>query len=127
MISMLRRIPLWCWVVLAFAIYASVQEYRIRALHGRLDAAKLEELAKDRAGVKADLKALDAQRAALDSSIAGAKAEVTGLRRELGTLRSDYARLEVERQRLVKSGTVNEIVKLGQELGYHPIPGAKPK
>jgi hypothetical protein len=126
-LSLLRRVPWWGWVALAAMLYVGIQEYRIRALHGRLDAAKLEDLAKERATVKADVEALHGQRQALDASIDQAKAEMTGLRRELGTLRSDFARQEVERQRLVKSGTVDEIVQLGKSMGLHPMPARRPQ
>lgn len=124
--GLMRRVPLWAWVVLAVAIYAGVQEYRIRALHGRLDAAQLEDLAKAGAGAKADLKAMEGQRAALGASIAGAKAEVTGLRRELGTLRAAFATQEVERQRLVTSGTIAEVLTLCTSLGYHCVATKRP-
>lgn len=125
--SLLRRIPWWLWVALAVVGYAGVQEVRIRALHTRLDDAKLGDVAKDRAKVTGDLQALDGQRKALDASIAGAQAEVSGLRRQLTALHSTFAQQEVERTRLMETGTVDDVVAVGRALGYHPVGGTRPR
>lgn len=133
-IALLRRVPWWGWAALVLLLYIGVQEYRIRAadrraaaIERRIEDAKLEDLAKERAESAEVLKGLFRERAELRGAITSARASAAKVDAQVKALDAATARVEAAGRQLVESGTVDDVVRAGRALGVAPVPMRRPR
>lgn len=122
----LGRLPLWVWLFLALAIYAGYLHRQVeqarRAAFGATEAAAIAAEAK----IAERLKAYDAQGRAVEAKLAELGRQGAAAAARTRQVEADLAGARAAGERLETTGTVDEVVRFGRSLGYHPLPARRP-
>lgn len=115
-----RTVTLIVLALLALTAMQIAHRWETAALREQLDGAQLGAIRGEQHGVREALRGYAAEQEKLQATIARDRAALTGALDQVRAARADVARTREAGERLVKSGTLDEVVKAGQKLGYHP-------
>lgn len=122
----LRRLPLWVWPLLALALYAGYLHREVaRAHRAATDATEKAAVAAE-AKVNERLKAFEDQRRALEGKLVEIGRQGAAAAARTRQVEADLASARATGQALEATGTVDEVVRFGRALGYHPLPARRP-
>ena len=128
MLTLMRRVPWWCYGLLVVLLYAAVMEYRVNAaerrataIEQRIEAAKLDEIGKEREALAKVKAGYEADRVRLRAEADRYKAAGEAIAKRLVRVDEVIAKGRAEGRALVESGTVDQVVEAGARLGYHPV------
>ena len=130
-LAVLRRIPVWAWLILAILVAAgvshAVQERRIAELRREVDTGREEMAQAASAAVEATLAVLDSRAKSIESRLQGLDARGRETDQWLAASRAQTAQTREAFTKLAETGTAAEIVERARLLGYTAIPAPRPR
>lgn len=132
--TFLRAIPGWCWLVLLVAGGFLVQEWRIQsalsAAHAAREAqfnAAIQAIEGQRQEQKRAVGTLNAERAQLKADLAQHASRLAVLDRRTAAASANVERTGQEAERLVTGGSMADVVKAWEALGWKLVPAPRPR
>jgi hypothetical protein len=125
-VGRLVRAHPWIVAVAALLMYAGYLHLEVVRAHRKADDAA--ERAAKAAEKKIDerIKALDQQERAREARVAELARQQQAALARTRQIEDDLGRARAAGQQLERSGSVADVVKFGESLGYHPIPAKRP-
>ena len=122
----LRHLPFWVWPLLALALYAGYLHREVgKAYRAAADAKDAAAVAAE-AKVNERLKAYEAKARAVEAKLAELGRQGAAAAARTRQVEADLAGAKAAGERLEAAGTVDEVVRFGESLGYHPRPARRP-
>ena len=124
--GVLRRVPLWVWPMLALALYAGYLHRQVGAAHRAAFDAKEAAAVAAEAKITERLKAYDARSRAVEARLSELGRLGAAAAARTRQVEADLAGARAVGERLEATGTVDDVVRFGESLGYHPLPARRP-